>query len=150
MSTCNTTSSCLHSAANVQNKQLVADKTYLEEQLKEHGGTKKRVDETGRQSRQLSTNDRGVSLHNMNQSVSSIGEPGGTKSTNDTSLQETKDGLLDGSKEVKTVVVKKEINILDDLEKEFNKQRQQEEKFEGWHQVGMKGVRARERVGRCP
>ena len=136
---------CLNYTANIQNKQLVADKTYLEEQLKARG-TKKRISETGRQSRQLNSNDRDISLHNSNQSVSSVDE-GSTKSTNDSSLQETRKISLDGSKNTRTVVVKKEINILDDLEKEFNKQRQQEKKVEDWKSlVGMKGSRGREEV----
>ena len=136
---------CLNSTANVQNKQLLADKAYLEEQLKARG-TKKCTSETGRQNRQLSPNDRGTSLHNSNQSVCSVDE-GSTKPTNDSSLQEIKDNSLDGSKDTRTVVVKKEINILDDLEKEFNKQRQQEKKSEDWHSlVGVKGSREREEV----
>ena len=132
-----TTLPCLHSTANVQNKQLIADKAYLEEQLKARG-TKKRVNETGRQSRQLSSNDRGISsLHNIKQSGSSVDESN-TELTKDSSLQEIKDSLLDVSKDARTVVVKKEINILDDLEKEFNKQRQQEKRVEGWYLVGVK------------
>ena len=126
----------------------MADKVYLEEQLKTRG-TKKRTSEPGRQNRQSSSNDRGTSLYyDFNQSVSSVDE-GGTKSTNDSSLQEIKDNSLDSSKDtsLRTVVVKKEINILDDLEKEFNKQRQQEKKSEDWHSlVGMKGGRGREEL----
>jgi hypothetical protein len=125
----------------------VADKTYLEEQLKGRG-TRKRTSEPGRQNRQSSSNDRGTSLYDSNQSVSSVDE-GRTKSTNDSSLQEIKDNSLDASKDtsLRTIVVKKEINILDDLEKEFNKQRQQEKKSEDWHSlVGVKGSRGREEV----
>lgn len=69
------------------------------------------------------------------------------KSTSDSSLQGTKDISLDSSKDTRTVVVKKEINILDDLEKEFNKQRQQEKKVEDWQSLaGMKGSRGREKI----
>lgn len=125
----------------------MADKGYLEEQLKARG-TKKRTSELGTQNRQSSSNDRGASLYNSNQSVSSLDE-GGIKSTNDSSLQEIKDNSLDTSKDtsLRTVVVKKEINILDDLEKEFNKRRQQERKSEDWHSLaGVKGNRGREEV----
>ena len=123
----------------------MADKVYLEEQLKTRG-TKKRTSETGRQNRQSSSNDRGTSLHDSNQSVPSMDEAN-TKSTNDCSLQEIKDNSLDGSKDTsRTVIVKKEINILDDLEKEFNKQREQERKSGEWQSlVGVKGSRERER-----
>lgn len=123
----------------------MADKGYLEEQLKARG-TKKRTSELVTQNRQSSSNDRGASLYNSNQSVSSLDE-GGIKSTNDSSLQEIKDNFVDTSKDTspRTVVVKKEINILDDLEKEFNKQRQQERKSEDWHSLaGVKGNRGRE------
>lgn len=107
-------------------------------------GTKKRTSESGRQNRPSNSNDRGTSLHDSDQSVCSV-DKGSTKPTKDSSLQEN---FLDGSKDTRTVVVKKEINILDDLEKEFNRQRQQEKKSEDWHSlmVGVKGTRGREEI----
>ena len=136
--------------ASIQNKQLVADKAYLEEQLKARG-TKKRFSEIDSRRGQSNYNDRGTSLHNISQSVSSV-EESKTESADSSLLQKSKESLLDDSKVDRpaTVTVKKEINILDDLEKEINKQRLQEQRNKDWHTsvVRMKGLRGGEESGR--
>ena len=104
---------------DVQNKQLIADKAYLEEQLKIRG-TRRRVSEAQR--------DKNI---NQSQLCSSKGFK---EEKNEKSSIEATEDKLNSSEPVKSSVVKKEINILDDLEKEFNKQRQQEQRELGsWH-----------------
>lgn len=107
---------------DVQNKQLIADKSYLEEQLKIRA-TRRRVSEA----------QRDKSSQNVNQSQSSSSN-GFKEEKDETSSKEATEDKLNSSESVKSSVVKKEINILDDLEKEFNKQRQQEQRELGsWH-----------------
>ena len=114
----------LISIVDVQNKQLIADKAYLEEQLKIRG-TRRRVSEAQK--------DNSSQNVNQSQSCSSKGVKDEVKDE-EKSSKETTDDKLNSSESVKSSVVKKEINILDDLEKEFNKQRQQEQRELGsWH-----------------
>ena len=123
--------------ADMQNKQLMADKAYLEEQLKIRG-TKKGVSETrNRQSKPSNVNNSSQVDQSLSRSIE-----GSKREKDQKSPKETTEEKLNSSKTVKSVsVVKKEINILDDLEKEFNKQRRQQQRELGsWHPGLVKEV----------
>ena len=119
--------------ADVQNKQLLAEKAYLEEELKSRGNKRKSNMAGNSQQRQTSETlwDGSTSLLNTSQSVS-CSEKGSKKSIDNSFAQGGGGYGLDNSKIVRTTIVKREINILDDLEKEFNKQRQREKEPGSW------------------
>ena len=109
----------------------MAEKAYLEEQLKSRGN-KRSSKEAGRsQQRQTSDIRKDGSISFLDTSkLSSCTDEGGKRPFDESFARKESDGF-DNSRIVRTTVVKREINILDDLEKEFNKQKQQGEKERG-------------------
>ena len=131
---------CQTSTVDMLNKQLAADKAYLEEQLKARG-TKKRLSEVGHRKGQekdsnLTKGKNGVSQR-LDPSLGCLSEVSNKTFEGEVSQKETQaEDKLNSSKVARTTVVKKEINILDDLDREFCKQRQEQQRSVmtgGWH-----------------
>ena len=119
----------------MQTKQLLADKAYLEEHLKNRG-TKNRIREKNQEKTDLDVTGKVNTFSKFNQSVACSHE-GGNRVADETVREENKDNL-NTTNTVTTTVVKREINILDDLEKEFNKQRlQQKRGVDSWQKGGV-------------
>ena len=121
----------------------MAEKAYLEEQLKSRGSKRSSKEAGCSQQRQISDNrkDGSVSFLDASQSLCS-GE--GSKRHVDESFAQKEGEGLDNSRIVRTTVVKREINILDDLEKEFNKQKLGEKEKGSW--PPMMAVKETERM----